>query len=56
MSAEVNLGALRAVVLLMSVLLVAGTLVSHDKAAAQMFGLLGGITLPLVALLYEMGT
>jgi hypothetical protein len=55
MSGEVNLGALRVVVLLMSVLIIVGTLISYDKAAAQMFGLLGGVTLPLVALLYEVG-
>lgn len=53
MSGEVNLGALRVVVLLMSVLLIGGTLVSYDMAAAQMFGLLGGVALPLVAALYE---
>jgi len=45
---EVNVGALRVVVLLMG-----GSLISYDKAAAQMFGVLGGVTLPLVALLYE---
>jgi hypothetical protein len=50
---EVNLGALRLVILLMAVLLVVGSLVSYDKATAQMFGVMGGVILPFVALLYE---
>ena len=45
----VRVGPLWAVTLFLSFLLVAGAFVSYDHAAAKMFGVLGGVALPLVS-------
>ena len=42
-----NPAALWLVTLLYAALLVGGTIISYDKAAAQMFGVLGGVSLPV---------
>jgi len=52
---EVNRGALWFWTFLMAALLVTGAFISYDKGAAQMFALLGGISLPLFSLLHEAG-
>lgn len=52
-SSPANINEVRALVVIVAVGLIVGSAISHDKIAAQMFGVLGGAFLPLIALLYE---
>lgn len=49
----VNTGPLWVVTLLVSALVIGGTHVSHDHATAKMFGILAGITIPIICLLHS---
>jgi ABC-type amino acid transport system permease subunit len=51
---EVRTGPLWVVTLVLSVLLVGGSLIAYDLPAARMFGVLGGLSLPLVSLLHNL--
>lgn len=51
-SRRVRTGPLWTVTLLMSVLLIGGSLIAYDLPAARMFGVLGGLCLPVFAALH----
>lgn len=53
MTREVRTGPLWVVTVLLSCLLIAGSLIAYDLFAARMFGLLGGVMLPFVAFLHR---
>lgn len=51
-SRRVRTGPLWVVTILISGLLIVGSLIAYDLPAARMFGVLGGVSLPLVSALH----